>query len=321
MGNTGDGSYAALYGHVWAGFLDSAGLRLYRQQGAGWQEVAVPPLAHPVREIRHFGLAFDQAARHVICYERAGEVWVRQWDPLSSQWTMRGPWPGVDPCLLADATVNYHEPDSDVLLFHLSPDRTQLYMRVQREQYAVAHLVHTFPGPQILDQAVALPYQLELLGSSLDAPDATGLVLRSDPYPVYLPLEDLGAATFQPPATGSYFPVVVVQDLGLEDLGTTQLAPPQAGSYTPVVIVADLGLEDLGTTQLAPPQAGSYAPVVIVADLGLEDLGTAQLAPPTTGTYTLVVVIHNLTQPQYAPPDLLGTATLTAPTQGSYDAA
>jgi len=202
MGVTGDNSFRTLLGYLWMAVLDrSRGFRLFQAQVPGegpwalddprgpdvavWIEVEVPPLPHPAREVRHLAFCFDQAARHVVAYEYQGQVYVRQWDPVARAYTMRGPFPGVDPVLLWDYEVGYFLGDSDVLLFHLSPDRTQVIMRVQRELYANPRVVQALPGPAYLDQALALPYQAEVLGS-LDAdPDTTSLVLRTDLYPVY----------------------------------------------------------------------------------------------------------------------------------------
>ncbi|BAC55302.1 hypothetical protein AV953_gp23 [Thermus virus IN93] len=201
MGDTGDGSYATLYGYAWAGLLDRVERRfcLFQAQVPGegpwplhdprgpevavWVEVEVPPLPHPVEEIRHLALAFDQAARHVVAYEREGEVWVRQWDPFTQSFVQRGPFPGADPVLINDATVGRYVPDSDVLLFHLTPDRLNLVMRVQREGYATARSVWVFERPVVLDQVVELPYRIELLGSFTNALEATGFVVHSGLYP------------------------------------------------------------------------------------------------------------------------------------------
>ncbi len=340
MGDTGDGSYATLYGYAWAGLLDRAErrFRLFQAQVPGegpwplrdprgpevavWVEVEVPSLPHPVEEIAHLALAFDQAARHVVAYEREGEVWVRQWDPVGRTFVQRGPFPGHDPVLMQDATVGYYPPDSDVLLFHLSPDRESLVMRVQRQLYNTPHVIRAFDRPVVLDQAVALPYQVELLGSFLDELKATGYAVRSALYPVRVG-DTLGAAALSAPATGAYIPVVVVQDLGTEALGSAALSAPTTGAYIPVVVVQDLGTEALGSAALSSPTTGAYVPVVVVQDLGTEVLGTATLSAPTTGEYRLVVVVVDLTQPNYFPAgyENLGTATLSAPATGSYDPA
>lgn len=338
MGDTGDGSYQTLYGYAWAAVLDRVErrFRLFQAQVPGegpwalndprgpevavWVEVEVPPLPHPVEEIAHMGLAFDQAARHVVVYERQGEVWIRQWDPVIQQFVMRGPFPGHDPVVLNDAVVGYFPPNSDVLVWHLTPDRKTLVQRVQRQLYATAQVLQTFQEPVVLDQAVALPYQIELLGSLVSALDATGYVLRSGLYPVYLN-DTLGQAALVPPSEGAYIPIVITQHV--EDLlGTATLSAPTTGAYIPIVIIQDLGVDALGQAQLAAPTAGAYVPVVLVSDLGMDTLGTASLAAPTTGSYALVVVVvDTATQPGYTSPDVLGTATLSAPTTGAYEPA
>jgi hypothetical protein len=341
MGDTGDGSYLTLYGYAWLGLLDRAEnrFRLFQAQVPGegpwplsdprgpdvavWVEQGIPPLPHDPREVRHMALAFDQAARHVMAYERDGQIWMRQWDPLTNQFTMRGPFPGVDPVLIQDAIVGYFPPDSDVLLFHLSPDRTTLVMRAQRELYATPHVVQTFPKPVVLDQAVALPYQIELLGSLLDALGETGVVVRSEIYPVRVS-DALGGAAFAAPNTGAYIPIVVVYDAGTDALGQAVFAAPATGAYIPVVVVYDAGTDALGQATFAAPATGAYIPVVVVYDAGTDALGGAAFTAPNTGAYALVVVVADLTANQYTGGlgyENLGSATFAAPTTGSYELA
>ena len=272
IGDTGDGSYRTLFSKLYVGYLDESinRLVLLARDGSSWvpvDESLFPQPPHPVGEIRHIAVVFDQAARLVMAYERAGEVFVYQWDPFAQEYVVRGPFPGADPVLINDATVGYYPPDSDVLLFHLSPDRTSLVMRVQRELYATAHTIQTFDQPVVLDQAVALPYQVELLGSVSDALEATGYAVRSEIYPVRV--EDaLGSATLSAPATGDYIPIVVVQNLGTENLGTATLSAPTTGTYALVAVVVDL-------------RGANYFPP------GYEALGSATLSAPTTGSYEL----------------------------------
>lgn len=338
MGDTGDGSYATLYGYAWAAVLDRAErrFRLFQAQVPGegpwalndprgpevavWVEVEVPPLPHPMEEIAHMGVAFDQAARHVVVYEHHGEVWIRQWDPVIQQFVMRGPFPGHDPVVLNDAVVGYFPPDSDVLVWHLTPDRKTLVQRVQRQLYASAQVLQTFPEPVVLDQAVALPYQIELLGSLVSVLDATGFVMRSELYPVYLH-DALGQAALSPPAEGAYIPIVLVYDLGTDSVGQAALSAPSQGAYIPIVLVYDLATEALGTATLSAPGAGAYALVILVYDLGMEVLGQTTLSAPSSGSYALVVLVVDTTQPGYTSPDVLGTATLSAPSSGVYELA
>ena len=333
VGDTGDGDYTALYGYAYVGAIVDGVFRLWQLHNAnglpyslagdspiGGRLVRVLELPLP-EGARHLALAFDQAAREVIAYEVDGQIYVRQWDAVAQQYTMRGPFPGVDPVLINDATVGYFPPDSDVLLFHLTQDRKTLIMRAQRELYNTPHTVHSFDYPVILDQAVALPYQIELLGSQVGALNTTGYVLRSEMYPAYLN-DVIGQATLAPPSEGAYTPIVITQDFTTDLLGTATLNAPTTGSYDSITIVQDLGTDVLGQVQLSAPSMGAYVSVVIVVDLGTDTLGTTSLTAPATGSYALaVIVVNTTTQSGYTSPDVLGTATLSAPTTGAYELA
>jgi hypothetical protein len=328
MGVTGDNSFRTLLGYLWMAVLDrSRGLRLFQAQVPGegpwalddprgpdlavWIEVEVPPLPHPAREVRHLAFCFDQAARHVVAYEYQGQVYVRQWDPVARAYTMRGPFPGVDPVLLWDYEVGYFLGDSDVLLFHLSPDRTQVIMRVQRERYANPRVVQALPGPAYLDQALALPYQGELLGSLDVNPDTTSLVLRTDLYPVYL--SDVAASpVVNAPVDWDYIPIVVTKDVGVELAASGSVSPPAAWDYIPVVLIKDLGTEVAASAAVSPPAAWDYIPVVVIRNLGTEVAASASVAAPTAWNYQLIVVVYN------GGVDVAASASVSAPVQWNY---
>jgi len=328
MGVTGDNSFRTLLGYLWMAVLDrSRGLRLFQAQVPGegpwalddprgpnvavWIEVEVPPLPHPAREVRHLAFCFDQAARHVVAYEYQGQVYVRQWDPVAGAYTMRGPFPGVDPVLLWDYEVGYFLGDSDVLLFHLSPDRTQVIMRVQRERYANPRVVQALPGPAYLDQALALPYQAEVLGS-LDAdPDTTSLVLRTDLYPVYFS-EVAASPVVNAPVDWDYIPIVVTRDVGVELAASGGIFPPTAWDYIPIVVTKDLGTEVAASGAVSPPAAWDYIPVVVIRNLGTEVAASASVAAPTAWNYPLVVVVYN------GGVDVAASASVSAPVQWNY---
>jgi hypothetical protein len=328
MSVTGDNSYQALLGYLWMAVLDRArGLRLFQAQVPGegpwalddprgpdvavWIEVEVPPLPHPAREVRHLAFCFDQAARHVVAYEYQGQVYVRQWDPVAGAYTMRGPFPGVDPVLLWDYEVGYFLGDSDVLLFHLSPDRTQVILQVQRELYANPRVVQALAGPAYLDQALALPYQAEVLGS-LDAdPDTTSLVLRTDLYPVYLS-EVAASPVVNAPVDWEYIPIVVTKDVGMELAVSGDVSPPTAWDYIPIVVIKDLGTEVAASGAVSPPAAWDYIPVVVIRNLGTEDAASASVTAPTAWNYQLIVVVYN------GGVDVAASASVSAPVQWNY---
>lgn len=190
MGQPGSGTYADLYGRVWASTIEPDGLiHLWQATASDWQEVPIPQPPHDPRTMRHHSLAFDQSARHVLAYEIAGQIYIRQWDPAANQYVMRGPWAGADPCLLWDFGIDVSlfpasaqpQGNSDVVLFHLSADRLSVGYRLQRELYNVFHTLATFSTPQYLDQAFDTGthrYQLAL------GDDAGGRqYLLSDSYP------------------------------------------------------------------------------------------------------------------------------------------
>jgi len=308
IGAVGDASYGVLYGRNWALVLDREDnkLHLYQEQGGTWVEVPVPEIPHDGREIRHISLCFDQSARHVMAYERAGQVWARQWDAVAGAFTMRGPFPGVDPVLVQDATVGYYQPDSDVLLFCLSPDRKNLEMRVQRELFAVGHLIESYFTEKILDQAVGLPYQWELIGDELN--------VRSELYPVYLPTENLVNNTALVLGAGNYRPMVIVQDMGTEILSSGSALIGSA-NYRPMVVVVDGGMEALSAGSLAVG-SGNYRALVLVVDVSAnpETLSGGAFVPGA-GNYRLVVVTVDVS----ANPEALSTGGFkTAGLGGSY---
>ena len=277
LATTASGQYNDLYGYIWMAVADKkeGRIRIYQAQrdgnplviggdimGAIWYEAAVPNIEHQISDIRHISLAYDQAARYVLAYEVDGETYLQQWDALQQRYITRGPIAGRDPVLIADAVAGYYTPNSDVLLFHLSAERDVLYMRAQREQYAVAHVVQALAARAYLDQALALPYQIELIGSFVDNADQTGLVMRTDLYPVR-GIDDLGTAAASPPSAAVYYPVVVVSTLDTDDLGTAAASPPSAAIYAVAVVVLNLGeapyvQDDLGSAAVTPPQEAVY---------------------------------------------------------------
>ena len=316
IGDTGDGSYRTLFSKLYVGYLDESTNRLVllARDGSSWvpvDESLFPQPPHPVGEIRHIAVAFDQAARLVMAYERAGEVFVYQWDPSAQEYVVRGPFPGADPVLINDATVGFYPPDSDVLLFHLSPDRTSLVMRVQRELYATAHTIQTFDQPVVLDQAVALPHQVELLGSFLDALEATGYAVRSDIYLVYLS-EVAASPVVNAPVDWDYIPIVVTKDVGMELAASGSVSPPTAWDYIPIVVIKDLGTEVAASAAVSAPVGWNYIPVVISKDLGTEVAASASVAAPTAWNYPLVVVVYN------GGVDVAASASVSAPMQWNY---
>ncbi len=318
VGDPSDGSYQKLYSVPYAYYLDrdtNSG-KLLRWDGSNW--VSVPSTLYPqppvpVDSIRHIAACFDQSARLTVAYEYNQNVYVYQYDPITSVYVVRGPFPGVDPVLIQDATVFYYPPDSDVLLFHLSVDRKTVLMRAQREQYTTAYTLYTLTTPAYLDQSVALPYQIELLGSLSTLFDKTSLVLRSPTYPVYL-FEIAGQSNLTAPTNWDYIPVVVAYNAN-EVGGQANMTAPTTWDYISNIVVQDLGTEVAGQANMAAPTSWDYISIVVVIDLGTETAGQANMTPPTAWDYPLVVVVYD------GGTETAGQASMTAPIAWSYDPA
>jgi len=315
IGEPGNGTYAELYSKDYLVFLDETGrLRVYVSTGTAWapvDEALYPQPPHPGDQIRHIGACFDQAARLVLAYELNERVYVYQWDPVTRQYVTRGPFPGVDPVIIQDATIGFWPPDSDALLLHLSTDRTKLIMRVQRELYNTPHEVASFLRPVVLDQVNAFPYYGQAVGSYVDSPDNTGFAVRTDLYPVYLS-EAAASPVVGAPTTWDYISVVVTKDLGSEAAGSASVGAPVAWDYIPVVVIRDLGSEVGGSASVTAPTDWNYVPVVIVKDLGTEVAASASVGAPTAWNYPLVVVVYNGGE------DVAASASVSAPTQWNY---
>ena len=317
IGQPGDGTYAELYPKDYLVFLDETGrLKVFVSTGSAWVEVSdelYPQPPHPGDQIRHIGACFDQAARLVLAYELNEQVYVYQWDPVTQQYITRGPFPGVDPVLIQDATIGFYPPDSDVLLLHLSTDRTRLIMRVQRELYNTPREVAVFPRPVVLDQVSAFPYRGQAVGSYVDSPESTGFAIQTDVYPVYL-FEAAARPVINAPVDWDYIPIVVTKDLGVEVAGAASVTAPTTWDYTLAftTVIRDLGTELAASGAVSPPSAWNYIFATVIKDLGTEVAASASVAAPTAWNYLLVVVVYN------GGVDVAASASVSAPVQWNY---
>jgi len=192
IGVTGDNSYQALFGREWAleWSVEDDHLRLYQESATHpgeWQRVTSPlppvfdsPLPATARRVT---FCFDQSARIIVAYEHEGVVKVTRWDADTNQYLQNVSFAGADPCLAMDATWVGRIPDSDVLLFYLSPDRQTVLCRVQRETYAIEHELHAYDAPVILDRAYRLPWRYQVLLADA-AGEPLDHALISSQYPI-----------------------------------------------------------------------------------------------------------------------------------------
>jgi hypothetical protein len=314
IGEPGDGTYAKLYSKDYLVFLDETGrLRVYVSTGTAWGPVPdelYPQPPHPGDQIRHIAACFDQAARLVLAYELNERVYIYQWDQVTQRYITRGPFPGVDPVVIQDATIGFYPPDSDVLLLHLSTDRRRVIMRVQRELYGTPREIATLPRPAILDQAIAFPFYGQVVGTYTDSPTSTGFVISTDIYPVYAN-EIAGRSRVEPPRNWALIPLVVTYNGGTEIAGFSAVTPPTNWDYIPVVVIRDLGTEIAGLAAVSPPNDWTYIPVVVIRNYS-EDAATALVAPPTSWNYPLVVAVYN------GGVEVAASVSVAPPTQWDY---
>jgi hypothetical protein len=285
---------------------------VYVSTGTAWAPVSeelYPQPPHPGDQIRHIGACFDQAARLVLAYEFNQQVYVYQWDPVTRQYVARGPLPGVDPVIIQDATIGFYPPDSDVLLLHLSTDRTRLIMRVQRQLYNTPHEVAVFPRPVLLDQANAFPYYGQVVGSYVDSPENTGFAVYTNTYPVYL-FETAASSVVNAPIDWDYIPITVVKEW-TEVAASAAVSPPADWDYIPIVVIKSW-TEVAASASVAAPSAWDYILVVVIRNLGTEDAASASVSAPTAWDYPLVVVVYN------GGVDVAASASVSAPVQWNY---
>ena len=236
IGDTGENTLDDLIGRVWALVLTrERRLELYQRaaDASTWTRVTelLPPLfeqAQPEGR-RRFSIAFDQSSRAIVAYEEAETVYLTRWDTSENEYIQNVTIPGVDPITALDATWSYNVSDSDVLLFYLSPDRTRLLARIQRQLFAIEVELHDYGAPVVLDRVTRLPLRYQVLASDEagdpleDAGARVGLL--SDLYPV--PASETLAA-FGAPDLARYELDTVVEEA---DNGLAGSAAPDVAVY------------------------------------------------------------------------------------------
>lgn len=312
LADTGDNSYAVLFGWDWLVQLrrdDDMLLAYQRQPDGSWLHIDSPDLPpvfdgpHP--NARRVTFAFDQSARMVVALEVAGSVEVTRWDSDAQAYTQDVTFAGHDPAIINDAAITWHIPGSDVVLFYLSDDRRTVRSRAQRENYATPHDLHTASAPAVLDRVQPLSWRYQLLASD-EHGNPWDDVLRSDLYPVrQREAVELDAAG---PTGGSHVRVVIEESGG--DPVTATAAGPTGGDYVEPLIVEDVGTVGTMTTTTNGPTGGDYTAVVLTESTDAEG-ATATAAGPTGGDYTEVII----TEPTNAEPL---AATAAGPTGGTY---
>lgn len=287
---TGDGSYHALYGANWLAQVCQNGTWVLYQRGSNEALAVVPwDVVPPLVAIsaRHVSLCFDQAARPVIAWEDASGIRLREYDEVAQDYAFIGPFEGVDPVLLTDATINYRVAGSDVVMFYLSPDRLALCYRVQNENYAVEHEHYTFVEPVVLDAQDVGGWRFQLKYAdeqgTVFGPITDGFTaLWSDLYPVYV-REEMTSTVHG--LEGGEYVLVVVKAAG-EDGVTASVGALADGVLAQVILYGsgEDGLEAL----VGALEAGELKNVVLYATG--EDGVDAVVDSLEDGSYVLAVI-------------------------------
>lgn len=317
IGETGDNSFDTLFGREWLleWSVEDDTLRLYQESvthPGEWQRVTagLPPVFDsPLpATARRVTFCFDQSARMIVAYEDEGVIKVTRWDPGLGQYVQNVSFAGVDPAVVMDATWAYDIPNSDVLLFYLSTDRTRVMCRVQRELYADEHELWAYDEPVILDRAlpVFLRYQL-LVADSAGAP--LEKVLLSDPYPYLARAEAAGSGL--PPAAGVYTQVVMVEALPVETL-TATVSGPASGAYADPLLEASVAPQELTGQGGMPDATGAYTAALITE--AVNEALDGDIVPAQSGAYILAVFAETGTTQEIA-------GSGAGPAGGSYDTA
>lgn len=147
---------------TWVGRVAGTTLTLNGEGNGAVFTRSVPP------GVREFSFAFDQNMRPVLGLTIGTNVVVNYFDPNANSEAFLT-FPGRSPFLLLDEKrpLPVLEGASDVLVFYL--DGNSIFVRVQREAYAIPRLVGTCRGPRFyirrVGQASDLSLHLELMGS------------------------------------------------------------------------------------------------------------------------------------------------------------
>lgn len=284
LAQPGAGTVAALYGSAWAFALYKDGPQLLQLQGGAWVERSDPDATAGLTGAEHLSLAFDQAARPVLAWHAAGQVYVRQWDGTGQQYATRGPFPGRDPVLFSDAPLLDSTADSDVLLLYLNGQT--LTGRIQRDLYGLPLPLLTLEAGAVLDQIVQTGVFWQVLGTLGDGPT---FAATSPAYPL----------RFVDGMSGAAFLTGYVEDV----LKLTQGADGLTGTAALVGLLENVGAVSVYTDSMTGAATlNGLLEVVAVERLVVDALSGAALL---AGSLEIIVVSSSSTDA------LSGAATLT----------
>lgn len=295
IGQTGDSSMNTLYGRTWGClFCNDASLFFVQwdPDAQVWNVIGegIPPLPEFTGSERRFSLTFDQAARLIMAYESGGTIFVTRWDPSEGEYKSNVDFPGVDPVLLVDATVMFHVPGSDIVLFYLSADREQVRYRIQGETYATPHTLYDHEAPLVLDRAERLPWRYQLLVSDADGEPITDAsvvqVLRSELYPLRVRIA-AAQAQITGVGDGDYVQVIVPVVTPNEEIEAI-ITGIGDGDYGEPLVEADAGREEIEAA-ITGVGDGDYVEPIVEAEPDREQIEAA-ITGVGDGDYQEVII-------------------------------
>lgn len=126
------------YVRSWKVRATDSGVYLSRENNTndGWEaeQLLVSYSGDPIVEV---DIAFEQAARPVIVAERAGEIWIYRFNPLTSMFVFENFGEGRNPRAVLDSPLDVTI--SDVLIFYIQDTAGFLCYRQQRDRYATEY--------------------------------------------------------------------------------------------------------------------------------------------------------------------------------------
>jgi len=261
-------------------YVDNS-LHLFRRDVGGLTEVTGElPLSLTGH---HHRIAFDQLGRISICYQESGNVFIRQYDTTISDYTLRGPFVGLDPVVLNDQFVGQPSGDSDLILFYLSVDRLNISYRIQRESFAIERTLFTFLQPMYLDQVAITQLRYQLWLSDVNNVQT---ILESDFYPY--PASDELVGSIDPAAHSLEANVYVIS---LEEEMAGVIDPATHSLESTIYQIQPLEREITGTIN---PSVHHLESTVYVASPFVEREITGSLNP---APHTLAISIANIQTP------------------------
>lgn len=238
-------------------------------------------------------LAFEQAARAVVCAQRGTEIWLYWFDPGESDFIFEKIDDGRTPKVVLDDVEDTSGADVQLMYFK---DPDGLLRREQRELYAIANAtpIAWDENYYLEELAITKSRRLVAIYSYRDVGRGRWFLRRvqSDLYPVYP--EDTLTSQLDI-IDGELIVALINHNLYDKDSLESAVDILDTSVLAPIVIDHVLYDKDELESELDILEAGSDLDVVvIVEDLYDIDELESELDILTTSTFLVVVIVHTL---------------------------